>query len=124
MKRLFVAAVSALLIAAPAQAAGGDMSVAVFLAKVEALKAKGALALFSSDIGKLKQEGMAAGHAYRTRLIAERAAGKPSSCPPKGGTMNSDQLIAHLRSYPAEARPRTDMRTAMADFFIKTYPCK
>lgn len=125
MKAFLLAAAATLtLTAAPALAAGGDMSVAVFLAKVEALKAKGAMALFSSDVGTLKQEGRAAGQAYRARLQGERAAGKPSSCPPKGTKVTSDQLIAHLRSYPEPARARTNMRTAMADLFIKTWPCK
>lgn len=58
------------------------------------------------------------------RLQGERAVGKPSSCPPKGTKVTSDQLIAHLRSYPEPARARTNMRTAMADLFIKTWPCK
>ena len=128
MKRAMRGVVAGLLVAAltagAAQAATGAMPVAVFLAKADALKAKGLGALGSPDIGLLKAEGQAAGQAYRARLQAERAAGKPSSCPPKGAKVNSRQLIAHLRSYPEAARARTDMRTAMADFFIKTYPCK
>ena len=121
---LILAAASVLLASAPALAAGGDMSVAQFLSKADALKAKGAMALFSPDIKVLKAEGQAAGEAYRSRLVAERAAGKPSSCPPKGATVSSDQVLSHLRTYPAPARPRVTMRTAMADFFIKTYPCR
>ena len=128
MKRAMQGAAAAVLLAGlmagTAQAATGDMSVAVFLAKADALKAKGLMAIGSSDIGLLKAEGQAAGQAYRARLQAERSAGKPSSCPPKGAKVNSNQLLAHLRSYPEAARARTDMRTAMADFFIKTYPCK
>jgi hypothetical protein len=113
----------ALALAAPALAVGGDMSVATFLAKADALKAKGIMALGSSDIGLLRAEGQAAGAAYKARLEAERKAGKPSSCPPKGTKVNSDKLIAFLRSYPEPARPRTTMKTAIADYFIKTYPC-
>lgn len=119
-----VIALSVLLAAMPALAAGGEMKVETFLAKAEALKAKGNLALGSPDIGLLRSEGQAAGKAYRERLLAERAAGKPSSCPPKGGKVSSDQLMAHLRTYPAAARTSTTMKTAMADFFIKTYPCR
>ena len=61
---------AALLLASAtaANAATGDMSVATFLAKVDALKAKGPMALFSSDIGLLKNEAYAAGRAYRARL--------------------------------------------------------
>ena len=122
MKRL-AAMISLALIATPALAVPGDMSVAAFLAKADALRAKGPLALFSSDIKVLKSEGAAAGQAYRAQLVRERAQGKPSSCPAKGTKIDSDQLIGHLRSYPAAARPRTTMRAAMADFFIKTFPC-
>lgn len=119
-----LAVLAAGLIAAPAHAAGGDMSVAAFLSKADALKAKGAMALFSPDIKVLQAEGQAAGEAYRSRLVSERAAGKPSSCPPKGAKVSSDQVLSHLRTYPAPARPRVTMRSAMADFFIKTYPCR
>jgi hypothetical protein len=109
---------------APALAAPGDMSAATFLAKVDGLKAKGPMALFSGDIGKLKAEGAAAGNYYRARLQADRAAGRPPhSCPPKGSTVTSDQLIAHLRAYPAATRARTSMKIAIADYFAKTYPC-
>ncbi len=100
------------------------MNVATFLAKADALKAKGMMALFSSDIKVLQSEGQAAGMAYKARLDGERKAGHPSSCPPQGTKIGSDQVLAHLRSYPAEARPQTSMRAAMADFFIKNYPCR
>ena len=62
MKRVALALTIGLL-AAPALAAGGDMSVATFLAKADALKAKGPMALFSPDIKVLQQEGQAAGMA-------------------------------------------------------------
>lgn len=122
MKHL-AAAIGLALVATPASAVPGDMSIATFLAKADALRAKGPLALLSSDIKLLKTEGMAAGQAYRAQLVRERAQGKPSSCPPKGTKIGSDQLIDHLRAYPAAARIRTTMRAAMADFFIKTFPC-
>lgn len=129
MKRTAFALLATLAISTPvlsttAHATTGEMSVATFLARADALRAKGAMALFSPEMKTLKAEGMAAGMAYRSRLGAERAAGKPSSCPPKGANVGSDQLLGHLRSYPAAARPQTTMRTALADFFIKTYPCR
>ena len=112
-----------LAIAAPALATTGDMSVATFLAKADALKAKGFMALGSPDIKLLRAEGQAAGQAYGARLQAERAAGKPSSCPPKGARPSSDQVLAHLRTYPADKRAGLTMKAAMADYFIKKYPC-
>jgi len=121
MKPLLPIALLAAL-ATPALAAG-DMSVATFLAKADALKAKGPMALFSSDMKLLKREGQAAGQAYRQRLTAERSAGHPSSCPPKGVKVGSDDLLAFLRSYPDAQRPRVTMNAAMADFFIRKWPC-
>jgi hypothetical protein len=113
-----------LSLAAPALAAPGDMSIAVFIAKADALKAKGMLALSDPDMKRLQGEGSAAGQAYRSRLTRERAAGKPSSCPPQGAKISSDQLLAHLRTYPAARRGSVSIKTAMADYFIKTWPCK
>ena len=126
MKRLLMALALVFGLALPSAllAAPGDMSVAVFLAKAEALKAKGPLALFSSDLALLKAEGKAGGEAYRARLKTERAAGKPSSCPPAGVKIDSDELVAFLRTYPAAARPRVTIRQGVADYFIKKYPCR
>lgn len=99
MKRLMLPLALLAAPAAPALAAG-DMSVATFLTKADALKAKGPMALFSSDMKLLRSEGQAAGQAYRQRLTAERATGHPSSCPPKGVKVNSDDLLGFLRTYP------------------------
>jgi hypothetical protein len=124
MKRFALALVASLALASPLAAAPGDMNVATFLAKADALRAKGAGALFSSDIKVLRSEGEAAGAAYRARLNAERAAGKPSSCPPKGTKVNSDKLIAFLRTYPEAVRPRVSMKQAIGDYFARNYPCR
>ena len=124
MRRAAVAALGLLVFAAPALAAGGNMSVAAFLAKADALKAKGAMALFSPDIKLLRAEGQAAGEAYKLRLQAERKAGNPSSCPPKGTRPGQGEVMTHLRSYPTEHRGHITMKTAIADYFVKRYPCR
>jgi hypothetical protein len=123
-KRLVLSLFALAATAAPAWAGPGDMSVATFLAKADALKAKGILALGSPDIALLRSEGQAAGNGYRARLNAERKAGKPSSCPPKKATVRSDALMAHLRSYSPAAQQSTSMKTAMADYSIKAFPCR
>lgn len=124
MKRLLALLAVIVFMPMAALAAPGDMSVATFLAKADALKAKGPAALFSSDMGVLKSEGKAAGENYRLRLQREKAAGRPSSCPPPGVKVNSDDLLAFLRTYPVAARPRVSMNQAMADYFIRKYPCR
>lgn len=111
-------------LAQPALAAAGDMNVATFLAKADALQAKGVGALLSSDFKLLQSEGKAAGAAYRARLKTEGAQGHPSSCPPAEARVNSNQLLAHLRSYAPAVRAGTSLKTAMADYFIKTWPCR
>ena len=113
-----------LLIVTPAAATSGEMSVATFLSKADALKAKGFMALGSSDMKLLRDEGQAAGMAYSARLQQERAAGKPSSCPPKSARPSSSQVLEHLRTYPAGKRANISMKAAMADYFIKNYPCR
>ena len=123
MKRTSLALAASLLFATPLLAAPDDMNVAAFLAKADALRAKGPMALFSSDYKLLKSEGEAAGADYRARLNAERAAGRPSSCPPKGTKVSSDKLLAFLRTYPEAHRPRTSMKQAIGDFFARNYPC-
>jgi len=123
MKRISLALIASLSLASPLMAAPGDMNVAAFLARADALRAKGPMALFSSDFKLLKSEGEAAGEAYRSRLNAERAAGRPSSCPPKGAKVSSEKLLAFLRTYPEANRPRTSMKQAIGDFFARNYPC-
>ncbi len=111
-------------LATTALAAPGDMTAATFLAKADALQAKGAMALFSSDIGMLKAEGMAGGQAYRARLAQERAVGHPSSCPPPGTRVDSTRLLGFLRAYSPAERQRKSMREAMAELFVKSWPCR
>lgn len=117
------AAIVLALIAAPALAAPGDMSVAAFLARANALKAKGPLALLSPDIKILQGEAQAAGMAYRAQLEAERKAGHPSSCPTHGARVNSDELLAQMNGYPAGKRPQITVKSAMADLFRAKFAC-
>ena len=123
--RFIAAAVfSAVLVAVPAAAAPGDMTVETFLTKTDALMAKGPLALFSADVGRLRTEATAAGVGYANRLKAERADGHPSSCPPRGVKPDQDMWLAHLRSYPEPVRSRTNLHVAMADLYKKKWPCR
>ncbi|NLS29225.1 hypothetical protein S2M10_42460 [Sphingomonas sp. S2M10] len=111
-----------MLVAMPAHA----MSVADFLAKVNALKAKGAMAMFSPDIGVLKREVEGASDAYRADLAAAAAAGrKPGSCPPpKGKTkVGSTELIAAFEKIPPAQRG-ISVKAAFAAMMEQRFPCK
>jgi hypothetical protein len=114
------AALSALATPAFAQ----NMPVSTFLEKADALKAKGIMAMLSSDVGVLKAEVQAAALSYRKERKASEAAGrKPEVCPPEKGSLNTDELIATFRTIPAEARPRTTVKQAWIGFMKRKYPC-
>ena len=111
-------------LAAPVAAATGDMTVATFLGKYEALKKKGLFALGSSDVGVLKAEVQAAGEAYTARLKADRAAGRPPhSCAPSGGRLSQNEFISGVQKYPAASRGQVTLKMAVADLIRKKYPC-
>lgn len=123
MKHIFISALVLLAMPSAVLAARGEMNLAVFVAKADALKSQGPLALFSPDLEVLKAEGKAAGESYRVRLTNERAAGRPSSCPPDNAQIVPEELLAFLKKYPAKVRPRVTIRQGVADYFIKKYPC-
>lgn len=123
LRRVMTAAIA---FAAMVPAAAQAMSVAEFLAKADALKAKGVLALASPDIATLRNEIVAAGTVYRAGIDADIAAGrKPKSCPPpKGKTgVNSDDIIASFSKIPVAKRAKTSTAAAFAAFMTKRYPC-
>lgn len=107
--------------AAPASA----MDVATFLARAEALQAKGPLALFSGDLKLVKAEAMAAGNSLKSERLARTAARQaPEFCPPTPSSMSSDELLAAMRTIPAAQRAQTSVRAAMKAMLIRKYPCR
>jgi hypothetical protein len=121
MKKLLLAAA---LIALPV--ALHAMTVAVFLEKAEALKSRGPLALFSSDLGLLKGEVQTAAAAVRAeRLAAERAGRRPAFCPPEGrGRFDSDELLRHFQAIPPAQRARMEVRDGVRSLLVRKYPCR
>jgi hypothetical protein len=110
--------------ALPAQAATGEMTVAAFLGKYEALKKKGLAALTSPDVKLLKAEGEAAGQAYLARMRADRAAGRPPhSCGPAKARIGQGEFIAGVQKYPVTLRDQITLKMAVADMMRKKYPC-
>ncbi|WP_428629079.1 hypothetical protein [Sphingopyxis sp.] len=104
--------------------APGDMSVAAFLSRADALAPLGPLALATPQGNQLKGEVVAAGKRYKTRIDADRRAGrKTTSCPPDSGTLTPDQWLAHLRSYPAAVRRTVSVNAAFESLMKKRYPC-
>ncbi len=113
-------AVAAAILPLSAQA----MTVDQFLAKANALKAKGMMALFSSDIGLLKAEMGDAIKAWKADKAARKAAGKPPlACAPEGTKMNSDDLMKWLAALPPDQRAGS-LREGFAHVVINRYPCR
>jgi len=103
------------------------MSVADFITRAEALQARGALAMFSSELNTLREEVAAGSTAFRARLAADRAAGQTArSCPPPEGTASttSEEVLRHMRTYPSTRRSGVNVRTAIWDMMLRKYPCR
>ena len=117
-------AVALLMIALPVTALQAQtMPVSTFLAKANALKAKGPMALFSSDIGLLKKEIQNSAKALRAEQIAAQKAGrKPGVCMPPKAVVNSNELLAHFNSIPAAQR-NMSVQAGFAGLIRKKFPC-
>ena len=121
MKRGLLVIAAAGLLTTPAAA---EMSVASFLTKTDALKAKGILALGSPDLGLLRDEVKRATISYRDTIKDAKAKGRtPHSCPPEKMKMNSDELITHFKTVPHGQAKRVSVRAAFYDMMKKRYPC-
>ena len=119
---LAVMAGAALLLPVSAQA----MSVAEFLAKANALKSKGFLAMGSPDIKLLRAEVERASGAYRSDLATAKAAGRaPHSCPPPKGKakIGSKELMAEFETIPTAQRGMS-VKSAFYAMMKKRFPCK
>ena len=117
-------ALSLVLAAAPVTALHAQaMPVAQFLAKADALQKKGAMALFSSDMGLLKREIQNSGKALRAEQNAAAKAGRKSPyCLPAKAQLNSKELLDHFRTIPVAQR-NMPVKTAFAGLMRKKYPC-
>ena len=123
MRKILIAALATAVPLTPVLAQ--SMPVSVFLAKADALQKKGAMALFSSDIGKLKAEIVNSGKQIRAEQAAAQKAGrKPAVCMPEKGkaSINSNELLAHFRSIPVAQRDMT-VKAGFAGLIRKKYPC-
>jgi hypothetical protein len=102
------------------------MSVADFLSKAEALKAKGIFAMGSPDIATLRGEVTGAANAYRAQLAADAAAKRPPrACPPPRDKtkVTSDDIIASFRAIPPAQRG-VSVKAAFYRFMDKRFPCR
>ena len=122
MKKLMLAVIVAAIpvTALPAQ----NMPLSQFLTKATALEKKGAMAVFSGDIGKLKKETSTSFKQLRDERLAAQAAGKkPSYCPPDKGSLGVPEILGHFRSIPEAQRGRMTTRDGFKSLLARKYPC-
>ena len=108
---------------ASATSAGGAQN---FLERAERLKAKGPLAFFDGDYGRLKAEATAAGKSIGDDRIAAERAGKPILyCSPQArAQLGSFEFINGLQAIPPAERARMSLKQAMLRVLQKKYPCR
>ena len=113
-----------LSLAAPAVSAPAG-SAQNFLDRAERLKARGPLAFFDSDYGRLKDEATAVGKAIGDDRIAAEKAGRPILyCSPSArAQLGSMEFISGLEAIPAGERAQMSLRDAMIRVLQKKYPC-
>jgi hypothetical protein len=121
--KLRVLAVTALVVAFPAAAAA--MDVTTWLAKADALKAKGAGALLSKDYKLLQSEIKSNAAALKAEREAAQAAGrKPAYCSAGKIGLDRDEVMAILRAVPEAQRARTQVKDALRAGLARKYPCR
>jgi hypothetical protein len=99
------------------------MPVSTFLAKADALKKKGPLALFSGDIKVLKREINGSAKAYGAEIGAAKKTNSPQhSCPPKSIKLSPGDILGHFNSIPPAQR-NMSVKTAFYGMMKKRYPC-
>ena len=113
----------AMSLTALAATSASAMPVADFLGKAQTLKAKGMMALFSSDLGLLKGETTAGFKAWRAQVAPPGR--KPNACPPPGPQRtNSDEILAMLEAVPPADRTKTSVASALTAGLNRRFPCR
>ena len=112
-------------VSAPAFAAAPG-SAQNFLDRANRLKAKGPLAIFDSDYGRLKAEATAVGKSIGDDRIAAERAGRPILyCSPGArAQLGSFEFIDGLAAIPAPQRASMSLKDAMLRILQKKYPCR
>lgn len=97
-----------------------------FLDRANRLKAKGPLAFFDKDYGRLKAEATAVGRSIGDDRIAAERAGRPILyCSPKArAQLGSFEFIGGLEAIPPAKRGRMNLKDAMIRVLQKKYPCR
>ncbi len=118
--RSVVASLVLVGVAVPADAA---MTVQAFLARANALRDQGPMALMSPDLPVLKAEAKAATNELKADRAARAAAGKkPIACVPEGETVGIMDMLDGLSALPAADQKRP-LKDGYARVLAKRSPC-
>jgi len=123
--RKIILLVLALFVSVPALSAAPGTA-QNFLDRANRLKAKGPLAFFDSDYGRLKAEATAVGKSIGDDRIAAERAGKPILyCSPNArAQLGSYEFIDGLEAIPATQRVAMSLKDAMIQVLQRKYPCR
>jgi hypothetical protein len=125
--RRIILAVALIAFIPSAVAAARPMTAGEFLARAEPLLKKSKIALMlSSDARQLMRTVGDTAQNLRTRLDAERAAGRPATTclPPKGkAAFSANELLGHIRALPPSQKNES-FDQAFAGYMAKKYPCR
>ena len=118
------AVVAALLMVGVAMPASAAMSVGTFLARANALRDQGPMALMSPDLPALKAEASAATNQLKAERAARAAVGKPPiACVPEGESVGIMDMLDGLNELPASYRKRP-LKDGYARVLANLYPCR
>jgi hypothetical protein len=124
MRKMIVVTL-ALAVCAPAFAAAPGTA-QNFLERANRLKAKGPLAFFDKDYGRLKAEATAVGKSIGDDRIAAGKAGRPILyCSPQPrAQLGSFEFIDGLQAIALAERARMTLKEGMVRVLQKKYPCR
>lgn len=118
------AVIAAMLVGGMAMPASAAMTVGTFLARANALRDQGPMALMSPDFPALKAEAKAATTQLKAERAARAAAGKPPiACVPEGESVGIMGMLDGLSDLPASYQKRP-LKDGYARVLANLYPCR
>jgi hypothetical protein len=116
--------VAALLMVSVAMPASAAMTVGTFLARANALRDQGPMALMSPDLPALKAEAKTATNQLKAERAARAASGKPPiACVPEGESVGIMDMLDGLNELPASYQKRP-LKDGYARVLANLYPCR
>ena len=91
--------------------------------KADSLRARGPLALFSSDLKLLQTEAESAGDELHAEHRTAASSGVEDYCPPNRKLLGPRELMEGLHAIPANDLARMDIKQAMHAILVRNYPC-